>query len=97
MEEKINTIIIKSMDSVAVVIEALPAGCLALVKVNGEVRRITATEDIPIYHKIAMFDMAAGQEVYKYGESIGRALVSIKAGQHVHSHNLVSIRETIAK
>jgi len=97
MEEKMNTIIIKSTDSVAVVIESLSAGDVALVKVNGEVRKINVVENISIYHKIALFDIAEGQEVYKYGESIGRAVVSIKAGQHVHSHNLVSIRETIAK
>ncbi|WP_279237963.1 SAF domain-containing protein [Clostridium sp. HV4-5-A1G] len=33
--------------------------------------------------------------MYKYGQVIGRAVKDIKIGEHVHLHNLISIRENI--
>ena len=95
MQEKVNALIIKNKDSVAVVIEDLAAGKTARYKVDGEIKAIQVVEDIPIYHKVALADIPEGEEVYKYGESIGRAIKPIKVGQHVHSHNLISIREAI--
>ena len=53
---------------------------------------ITAAQDIPIYHKMAVTDIPAGTIVYKYGQPIGIASCSISAGQHVHVQNLESAR-----
>ncbi|MBO5228183.1 MAG: UxaA family hydrolase, partial [Lachnospiraceae bacterium] len=39
-------------------------------------------------HKRAIRDIKAGEAVIKYGFSIGNATEDIKAGDHVHSHNL---------
>lgn len=39
-------------------------------------------------HKRAIKDIAKGEAVIKYGYSIGNATSDIKAGEHVHSHNL---------
>ncbi len=96
-ETKINALIIKSTDSVAVVTEPLQAGRIATYKVKGEERSILVKEDIPIYHKIAVFDIEKGQGVYKYGENIGCASCAIQTGEHVHIHNLESMRETIKR
>lgn len=41
-------------------------------------------------HKRALCDIAAGENVIKYGYPIGHAKVDIKEGEHVHSHNLAS-------
>ncbi|MGO0943743.1 hypothetical protein ACTPD5_21350, partial [Clostridioides difficile] len=41
-------------------------------------------DDITIYHKLAIKDMAKGDKVTKYGEHIGEANQEIKSGQHVH-------------
>jgi len=46
--------------------------------------------DIPFGHKLALTDIPAGGEVVKYGCPIGRATADIKAGEHVHSHNLTT-------
>ena len=54
--------------------------------------RITAANDVPVYHKIAKVLIKAGDEVYKYGESIGIASKDIHPGEHVHVHNLESAR-----
>ena len=47
-------------------------------------------EGVPKGHKVALRDIAAGEEVRKYGFPIGRATAAIPAGQHVHSHNLAT-------
>ncbi|MBP7003655.1 UxaA family hydrolase [Amaricoccus sp.] len=42
----------------------------------------------PRGHKIATRDIARGENVVRYGQIIGQAIVDIPAGAHVHSHNL---------
>ena len=54
-----------------------------------------AGEDITIYHKLAACDIAKGQPIVKYGEHIGLAARDIKAGEHVHCHNLEEHRENL--
>ncbi len=39
-------------------------------------------------HKIALCDIKEGQEIIKYGYSIGHAVGDIKKGEHVHTHNI---------
>jgi altronate dehydratase len=53
---------------------------------------VVVAEPIPIGHKIALREIVAGELVRKYGEPIGRATTQIRAGAHVHVHNLVSAR-----
>ena len=42
---------------------------------------------IPLGHKVALRDIAEGDDVLKYGEVIGRACADIPAGSHLHVHN----------
>ncbi|MEP7353740.1 MAG: altronate dehydratase family protein [Acidobacteriota bacterium] len=46
---------------------------------------------IPAGHKIALRDIAAGENVIRYGCSIGTASIRIAAGSHVHTHNLTFV------
>lgn len=39
-------------------------------------------------HKIALHDIKKGQDIIKYGYSIGHATEDIKQGEHVHTHNI---------
>jgi altronate hydrolase len=39
-------------------------------------------------HKYALADIACGENVIKYGSPIGHATADIKAGEHVHTHNV---------
>ncbi len=39
-------------------------------------------------HKIALRDIKDGEDIIKYGYSIGRAVGDIKKGDHVHIHNV---------
>jgi hypothetical protein len=45
---------------------------------------------ISLAHKIARHDIVRGAQVLKYGMPIGIATADIKAGEHVHVHNLRS-------
>ncbi|ESQ77243.1 UxaA family hydrolase [Asticcacaulis sp. AC402] len=51
---------------------------------------LTLTNDIPKGHKIALYDIPAGQAVRKFGFVIGKATQAIAAGAHIHSHNLAT-------
>ena len=51
-----------------------------------------AAQDIPLGHKLALKDFAVGDTVIKYGNAIGKVVQPIKAGQHVHVHNLKTKR-----
>ncbi len=68
-------------DDVAIALQPLSIGTAAggTVVVGG---------DIPRGHKVALRDLAGGSLVYKYGHVIGMASRPIRAGEHVHSHNL---------
>lgn len=51
-----------------------------------------AIENIPLGHKLALRDFAEGDTAIKYGNEIGRIVKPVKAGQHVHVHNLKTKR-----
>jgi len=46
--------------------------------------------DLGIGHKIARRNIQPGEKILKYGVPIGSAFTSIRAGDHVHLHNLKS-------
>ncbi len=39
-------------------------------------------------HKVALCDIKSGEDIIKYGCSIGHAVADIKKGEHVHTHNV---------
>ena len=51
---------------------------------------ITAAEDIPQGHKMALQAISAGDNVVKYGFSIGHATEDIAPGTWVHTHNMAT-------
>ena len=79
---------INENDKVVVALKTIPAGETVTVDVQGEKRQITALEEIPAGHKMAICDIPAGAEVIKYGYRIGNAKEDIRAGAWVHTHNL---------
>jgi galactarate dehydratase len=56
---------------------------------------LRASQAIPRGHKVAIADIAAGTVALKYGQPIGIASSEIRAGDHVHLHNL-AMRESHA-
>ena len=58
----------------------------------GEGKTVLVLDTINFGHKFALIDIANEAPINKYGEIIGEATMEIKAGQHVHVHNVVSRR-----
>lgn len=81
-------------DAVAVVIVDIASGStVSAVTLDGAPQgTVQAVNDIPLGHKIALRDIAQGQQVIKYGRSIGKAVQPIHTGEHVHTHNVKSER-----
>lgn len=77
-------LLLREQDSVGVARKAIPAG--AELK-HGSIR-LVARQDIPFGHKIAVRAVEEGAPVIRYGQIIGFAVSAIRAGDHVHSHNL---------
>lgn len=49
---------------------------------------LVVRQSVPRGHKLALRPVTAGDQVRKYGQSIGRATRDIAVGDHVHTHNL---------
>lgn len=71
-------------DNVAVALKPLPEGTTYDVEGNS----VTVTEEIPQGHKFALRDIAAGEDVVKYGFRIGTAKEAVKKGGWVHVQNV---------
>ena len=67
-------------DNVAVALASIPAGTVF----SG----VRAAVDIPRGNKMALKPLKAGDQVVKYGFSIGHATQAIAPGQWVHTHNM---------
>jgi len=69
-----------------VAIARVPVSEGFLLRVAG--REVRARTGIPVGHKIAIVAIAAGENIRRYGQVIGRAKVPIEPGSHVHTHNV---------
>jgi galactarate dehydratase len=72
---------INDKDNVAITVSAISAGTII-------VDDITANEDIPQGHKIALYDLSAGDAIIRYGVTLGYALQPIKKGDWINEHML---------
>ena len=59
---------------------------------RGNTMVIKINEAIPYGHKLALAAIAKGEDIIKYGESIGIATQDIAPGDYVHIHNTDSKR-----
>ena len=84
----------KADDDVGVAVMDLAAGSeISAATLEGQsVGSIIVTQDIPLGHKVAMRDMAPEVQVIEYGQAIGRATQAIARGEHVHVHNIRTMR-----
>ena len=59
---------------------------------SGKAERVNVIGDVPFGHKIAVVQISKGENIIKYGETIGRANTDIAKGEYVHVHNLDALR-----
>jgi len=57
-----------------------------------DVKQIVLVTDIPLGHKVSMTDLPLNKHVIEYGREIGYVVAPIRAGEHVHIHNIKSLR-----
>ena len=67
-------------DNVAIARVPISAGMTVL--------NVRTRSAIPAGHKVALVAIAAGENIRRYGQMIGRAKVPIEPGDHVHTHNV---------
>jgi len=77
---------INPQDNVVVALQNLKAGENLQVDSNA----ITLRSDITAGHKVAVKEIAQGENIIKYGFPIGTAACNIAAGDWVHTHNTKS-------
>ena len=53
---------------------------------------ITACDDIPLGHKMAVTAISDGDTILKYGHDIGKAIADIPLGGHAHVQNVKTKR-----
>jgi altronate dehydratase small subunit len=87
-----RTIVMEGSDNVATVVEPIDAPGEIVMEAGGGRIVVHITDNIPFGHKFAIRDIPKGSLILKYGEPIGVARIDIKAGEHVHVHNLESKR-----
>ena len=83
----------KEGDSVAVAVRDLDRGSVAGAYLEGpDGVEVDLSSDVPLGHKLALQDVAAGEDVIEYGVRVGIAIWDIKRGDYVHVHNVRSAR-----
>ena len=85
---QVPALVISPRDNVATALQSLDAG--QTITIGNE--SVTVAEQTPRGHKIALRRIRKGEEVVKYGSTIGTATEDIEPGAHVHTHNVASGR-----
>ena len=67
-------------DNVAVALHTVKAGTVFM--------GVTAQQEIPQGHKMALRPLAENEQVMKYGFAIGHATAAVTPGEWVHTHNM---------
>lgn len=84
IETKTAVLKLNPRDTVAVALRPISAG--ETIEVDDT--QVTAEQDIPQGHKIALQPMKEKQDVIKYGYPIGHMLSTAAAGEWLHTHNV---------
>lgn len=87
-----KAIVMDPKDNVATLLNDVGANDVVQVMTGDKTAEVTIKETIPFGHKFALKTITKGQDVMKYGEVIGQAAWDIGEGQHVHVHNVESLR-----
>lgn len=87
-----RAIVLTPADNVATAVSAIERGEVVEVAVGEAICQFTMQEPIPFGHKFAVCQIKKGDDVIKYGETIGVASTDIAPGTCVHVHNVESQR-----
>ena len=88
---EINALLMGLTDNVVTCVVDVPKGSTVTYRKGDEILSLTAEEDIPYCHKIAITDIPKDGEIIKYDESLGHTSEAIAKGHWVAHHNLFSV------
>jgi len=93
----IKAIVMDSKDNVATLLSDVQVGAVVtVISTDGNVvKEVKSARSVPFGHKIAIARIGRNELVLKYGEVIGEATEPIDEGEHVHVHNLRSLRARV--
>ena len=89
---KIEAIVINEKDNVATALRDIRTGETISVGLGDRTKKILIINTIPYGHKFAIKDISKGENIFKYGEIMGRATQDIAVGAHAHTQNIESLR-----
>ena len=89
---EIDAIIIDEDDNVATALRDIESRERVIISIGENFKECLINERIPYGHKFAVKDIARGENIFKYGEVIGRATHNIAVGNHAHIQNIESLR-----
>ncbi|MBF7084070.1 UxaA family hydrolase [Desulfallas sp. Bu1-1] len=87
-----QAVVIDEKDNVATATTNLKQGSRVKIFLGSREIDLAVNADIPFGHKFAIREIGYHEHVIKYGEPMGRATQVIRAGDHVHVHNVESER-----
>ena len=85
-------LVLHATDDVAVLTQDAQAGDSIVVRGGSATVEVVARGKIASGHKVLLHARQAGAHIRKYGEVIGRLTAAAEAGDHIHVHNLASLR-----
>ena len=88
---EVNALLMDEKDNVVTCVKEVAAGGEVVYKKGGALCTLTAVQDIPYCHKVALEPLAEGADVVKYGELIGRTCRPIEKGGWVNHENIYSV------
>lgn len=87
----INALLMDEKDNVVTCVSDIQQGENIVYRHADTICTLIAKENIPYCHKAALTDIPQGEDIIKYGESLGKTTVSVNRGAWVADHNLVSV------
>ncbi|MBZ0228195.1 MAG: UxaA family hydrolase [Bauldia sp.] len=87
MTQAANIVVLATADNVGIAVSNIEANEMAQ-STSGQ--SATATEAIPLGHKIALRPVAAGEKIVRLSMPVGIATADIAKGALVHVHNVRS-------
>jgi len=92
MEKIASAVVISEQDNVATATRNIAAGEKITVNIGNKSTELLIKDNIRFLHKFALREIKKGENVLKYGAVIGEATQNISLGEHVHTHNVRSLR-----
>jgi LDH2 family malate/lactate/ureidoglycolate dehydrogenase len=90
---EVRAVLLQADDDVAAVLDNAAKGSPVVVTLGPSgkaMHKLTARQEIPFGHKVAVRGVPKDKPVRRYGFPIGIAIQEISEGEHVHSHNMRS-------